>query len=100
MKTRIKELCRERGITISSIAKQIGTAQTSLSRALGDNGNPTLETLKKVASALSVDVVDLFASPPGGIIGVIRTGHTNHNINSVADLALLLRRIENGEIVI
>lgn len=61
MKTRIKELCREKGVTISSIAEQIGTTQTSLSRALGDNGNPTLETLEKIANALNVEVTELFA---------------------------------------
>lgn len=61
MKTRIKELCREKGVTISSIAEQIGTTQTSLSRALGDNGNPTFETLEKIANALNVEVTELFA---------------------------------------
>lgn len=100
MRTRIKELCREKGMTISSIAEQIGTTQTSLSRALGDNGNPTLETLEKIASALEVDVQELFASSSGGIIGVIRVGDTNYNINSVLDLSRLLDGIESGEITI
>lgn len=100
MRTRIKELCREKGMTISSIAEQIGTTQTSLSRALGDNGNPTLETLEKVAGALDVDVQELFASLSGGIIGVIRVGDTNYNINSVPDLSRLLDGIERGEITI
>lgn len=60
MRTRIKELCREKGMTISAIAEQIGTTQTSLSRALGDNGNPTLETLDKIANALNVHITELF----------------------------------------
>lgn len=63
MRTRIKELCRERGVTISAIAEQIGTTQTSLSRALGDNGNPTLETLEKIAAALDVNISELFNQP-------------------------------------
>lgn len=63
MRTRIKELCKEKGMTISSIAEQIGTTQTSLSRALGDNGNPTLETLEKIATALEVPVTELFEQP-------------------------------------
>lgn len=100
MRTRIKELCKEKGMTISSIAEQIGTTQTSLSRALGDNGNPTLETLEKIASALDVDVPELFSSSSGGIIGVIRIRDTNYNINSVADLSRLLDGIERGEIVL
>lgn len=87
-------------MTISSIAEQIGTTQTSLSRALGDNGNPTLETLEKIASALEVDVQELFTSSSGGIIGVIRIRDTNYNINSVSDLSRLLDGIEHGEIVL
>lgn len=63
MRTRIKELCKEKGFTISAIAEQIGTTQTSLSRALGDNGNPTLETLEKIATALGVNITELFDTP-------------------------------------
>ena len=100
MKTKIKELCRERGLTISAIAEQIGMTQTSLSRALGDNGNPTLETLSKIADALSVDISELFTPFSGSIIGVIRIKDTNYNINSVSDLSRLLDRIESGEIVL
>lgn len=62
MESRIKELLKERGITISSLAEQIGTTQTSLSRALGENGNPTYETLSKIAKVLSVDMSELFKS--------------------------------------
>lgn len=62
MESRIKDLLKERGITISSLAEQIGTTQTSLSRALGENGNPTYETLSKIAKVLSVDMSELFKS--------------------------------------
>lgn len=62
MESRIKELLKERGLTISNLAEQIGTTQTSLSRALGENGNPTYETLSKIAKVLSVDMSELFKS--------------------------------------
>ena len=70
MRTRIKELCRENGMTISAIAEQIGTTQTSLSRALGDNGNPTLETLDKIANALNVHITELFEQPQSNEAGI------------------------------
>lgn len=60
MESRIKELLKEKGITISDLADKIGTAQTSLSRALGENGNPTYETLNKISKALGVDMSELF----------------------------------------
>lgn len=96
---RIKDVCKEKGITVSQLAEKMGIKQESLSRAI--NGNPTLETLEKIANALGVDITQLFApSSSGDIIGVIRVGETNYNINSVSDLARLLDRIERGEIIL
>ncbi|EYB16902.1 helix-turn-helix family protein [Bacteroides fragilis str. I1345] len=57
-------------MTISAIAEQIGTTQTSLSRALGDNGNPTLETLDKIANALNVHITELFEQPQSNEAGI------------------------------
>lgn len=96
---RIKDVCKEKGITVSLLAEKMGIKQESLSRAI--NGNPTLETLEKIANALEVDITELFApSSSGGIIGVIRVGDTNYNINSVSDLSNLLDKIDKGEIVL
>ena len=90
---RIKEVCKEKGITVSQLAEKMGIKQESLSRAI--NGNPTL------ANALEVDITELFVpSSSGGIIGVIRIRDINYNINSVPDLSRLLDRIESGEIVL
>lgn len=49
---------QEKGITQKRLAEQMGVAEISLSRSL--RGNPTLETLSKIAEALEVDIVDLF----------------------------------------
>lgn len=61
MKSRIKDLLKERGMTMSELASIIGTTQTSISRMLGENGNPTYETLMKVSEALGVEIQELFA---------------------------------------
>ena len=62
MTLRIKELCKEKGTTLSKIAKEIGTTQTSLSRAIGESGNPTLSLLQRTADALGVSIIELFES--------------------------------------
>ena len=99
MKLSVKEVCKEKGLTIQDLADKMEMKRESLSRAI--NGNPTLETLEKIASALEVDITELFGpSSCGGIIGVIRIRDTNYNINSVSDLSWLLDRIESGEIVL
>lgn len=56
---RIKELCKERGITQKELASKIGISAVGLAKALG--GNTTIGTLEKVAEALGVPVWDLFA---------------------------------------
>ena len=97
MKLSVKEVCKEKGLTIQDLADKMEMKRESLSRAI--NGNPTLETLEKIANALEVDITELFApSSSGGIIGVIRIRDTNYNINSVSDLQNLVNGIERGDI--
>lgn len=98
MKLSVKEICKKKGLTIQDLADKMEMKRESLSRAI--NGNPTLETLEKIAFALGVDISELFTPSSGGIIGVIRIKDTNYNINSVSDLSRLLDRIESGEIVL
>ena len=97
MKLSVKEVCKEKGLTIQDLADKMEMKRESLSRAI--NGNPTLETLEKIANALEVDITELFApSSSGGIIGVIRIRDTNYTINSVSDLQNLVNGIERGDI--
>lgn len=98
MKLSVKEICKKKGLTIQDLADKMEMKRESLSRAI--NGNPTLDTLERIASALDVDISELFTPSSGGIIGVIRIKDTNYNINSVSDLSRLLDRIESGEIVL
>lgn len=62
---RIKELCKERGITQKELASKIGISAVGLAKALG--GNTTIGTLEKVAGALGVPVWDLFAREEVGL---------------------------------
>lgn len=62
MKSRIKELLKEKDMTMSDLASAIGTTQTSISRILGENGNPTYDTLVRISEALSVGISDLFVN--------------------------------------
>ena len=60
MELRVKEVCKEKGVTLVEVASKIGVAQASLSKMLG--GNPTIGTLEKIADALAVPVTELFQS--------------------------------------
>lgn len=61
MELRVKEVCKDKGVTLAEIANKIGVAQASLSKMLG--GNPTIGTLEKIAIALGVPVTELFEQP-------------------------------------
>jgi len=58
MNLRVKEICKAKGMTIGDLAERMQMARESLSRAI--NGNPTLDTLEKIAQALDVPVASLF----------------------------------------
>lgn len=56
---RIKDLCKERGITQAELAKKIGIKPVSFSQAIARN-NFDMNYLKRIADALNVSVPELF----------------------------------------
>lgn len=66
MQLRVKELCKQNGVLFKDLAAQLGITDVALRASL--NGNPTIGTLEKIASALGVEVSALFAAPAEGVI--------------------------------
>jgi transcriptional regulator with XRE-family HTH domain len=58
MKLRVKEILRDLEKNQKWLAEKVGVAEISLSRSI--NGNPSLETLEKIANALEVPISELF----------------------------------------
>lgn len=58
MTLRIKETAKEKGITLEQLSTILGINRVTLSRTI--NGNPTIDTIQRIADALEVDVIDLF----------------------------------------
>ena len=61
---RIKELLKQKGVTAKELAAKLNLSEGALSQSL--NGNPTLERLTQIASALGVPVSELFEAPKSG----------------------------------
>ncbi|MBP5334078.1 MAG: helix-turn-helix transcriptional regulator [Bacteroidales bacterium] len=72
-------LCRERKWTRRDLAKKMGIMEASLSRSL--KGNPTLETLEKIAKALDVSIKSLF-NDPADVEGFILLNGKAYHFNS------------------
>lgn len=60
---RIKEILKEKKMTAKELAATIGMTETGLSLIVKGNGNPPLNTLKKIADGLGVPVSALFTFP-------------------------------------
>ena len=63
---RINVILREKGMTQTELSEKIGISRVGLSKAI--NGNTTITTLRKIASALGVPIADLFDKPATGTI--------------------------------
>lgn len=60
MELRLKEILSQRGITLKDFAQMSGISQSNLSNYLNGNISPTLDTLKRIANSLNIEVVELF----------------------------------------
>lgn len=63
---RIKEILAEKGMAMADLAEKAKMQQPAISRAM--TGNPTVETLERIASALEVNITELFAPKSNTII--------------------------------
>ncbi len=91
MELRVKDICKAKGISITELAGQMGIKQESLSRAI--NGNPTIGTLEKIAAALDVDVIELFAKKSGFTAFIDYRG-TLYRCDSIDELEGLIKRLK------
>jgi len=63
---RIKEVIKEKGLTLKDVAHKMGVKSPSLSRAI--NENTTVEMLNRIAHVLGVPVSELFDKPETDVI--------------------------------
>jgi transcriptional regulator with XRE-family HTH domain len=57
-RVRVKEICKEKGISLQDLADKIGVTYNTLYVAI--TGNPKVDTLERMAAALGVEVGELF----------------------------------------
>lgn len=77
---RIKDLCKEKGITLNVLAEKIGVSQPSISGIATGKQKPSFDTLEKLSEALDVPVSELFEQPKSNTAS-ITCPHCGKNIN-------------------
>ena len=83
--TIIKQIMREKGISLDELAQRMGRAKPTVSNQL-KNANMTISTLESIAKALEVEVADLFPVPSGYIHYQERKKLLNHPQTIVAPI--------------
>ena len=68
MPLRIKEVIKERGTTVQDLAERMGITRVGLSQHI--NGNPSLEVLERIASAIGCPVTELFEQPNKDVLSL------------------------------
>ncbi len=81
---KVKELCRDKDMTIKELAEKMDIAPESLSRAI--NGNPQLSTIRKIAEALDVSITDMFDRSEDELLAIVVCAGITHTATTKAEL--------------
>lgn len=92
---RIKEICKEKGLTLNALAEKIGISQPSISGIATGKQKPSFDTLDKLAEALGVEVSELFA-PKSDFVAMVSSGGETKRFDSAEDLAEYIRPMIEG----
>lgn len=71
MELRIKDVIKEKKVTVVALAEMIGITQPNMSNIVNGKSMPSLETLDRIASALEVPVTELFEQPKSDTASLI-----------------------------
>ena len=93
MVLRIKEVIKEKGMTVQTLADKMEINRVGLSNHI--NGNPSVAVLTKIATALEVPIQELFVNDKNeNVNGYIEIGGEIFKITSFQDLENLINRFK------
>jgi transcriptional regulator with XRE-family HTH domain len=96
MVLRIKEVLKSKGHTIQSLADVMGINRVSLTNSI--NGNPTVETLGKIASALGVEIWELLTESVSNeeLIALINHKGDFYQASTIEELERIVDKIKSN----
>ena len=78
MALRIKDVIKDKSLSVQELAETMGISRVGLSQHI--NGNPSVEVLDRIASALGVPITELFEQPKSDIVS-LTCPHCGKSIN-------------------
>ena len=81
MKNRIKQVLKEKNVTVSALSALIDITQPNMSSIITGKVNPSIDTLEKIANALNVPISELF-KPESELYGLIQYKEKTYKIDS------------------
>lgn len=92
---KVKAICKQKGITMKELAEKMDVAPEVISRMLSENGNPTLSSLKSIATALNVEVYELFDDFDSGelVRGYLEVEGEIFRISNFRDLQTVYKKL-------
>ena len=90
----VKSIVKERGLTLTEVAKRMGISRVTLMQNL--QRNPTQKTLQRIADAVGCDVSEFFKEEPytSNVIGFVEINKEIHKVESLKDLKELVEEAE------
>lgn len=97
MKLRVLDICKQKGLTQKDLADTLGISNVGLSQQI--NGNPTIETLEKIANALNVEFWELFTSDTSRseLTALIEYKNTFYKADTLDGLKDIIKKIEKNK---
>ena len=77
---RLREILKERKISVSRLAEQSGISASNLSNYMNGKISPTLETLGKISETLNIEISELFRKSDD-IALMVRVNGETYEIN-------------------
>nr|WP_302189171.1 helix-turn-helix transcriptional regulator [uncultured Prevotella sp.] len=110
MKSYIKDILTQKGMTQQDLADLLGVSRPSVSATIS---RPSFPTLERIAAALDVEPWQLLAPPAvveevkqaraqraggggGALVGVVRVGGETYTADTVQQLRAIVERLEQG----
>lgn len=95
MKLRIKDVIKEQGFTVQSVADKIGKSKQSL-HGIIEKGNPTINTLSDIAEAINVPISKLYEETSGEreLTALIQHKGNFYKASTIEELKKIVAEIE------